>query len=79
MSSSLKFTNSSKKSIKVIVEPWADEYIIKEGWTADIVSEDHFSDIVEFEFDGDDIIIYGWSGVITVLVDGVQLEPQFDE
>ena len=48
--SSLKFTNSSDKSIKLILEPWADEYDVPAGMTVDISASSPNEASIEVEF-----------------------------
>ena len=76
--SSLKFTNSSPQAIKIILEPWAEEYRVEPGVEIEIVAEEPHEACIEIKYDGEDIIVFGWSDNINVLVDGKKLEPYFE-
>ncbi len=71
----LKFKNSFSRELKVILEPWAEEYSVKPGSTLEIVPNSESSQEIEIEYDGEDIIIYGWSDDMSVMSDGKQAIP----
>lgn len=77
MITSLKFTNSSDKTIKLILEPWAEEYEVLAGMTVEIVTSEPKEKEIEVEYEGADIIIYGWSDNMSVLSQGEELSPSF--
>ncbi len=79
MTSSLKFINSSKNCIKLILEPWAEEYKINGGKAVEVISDRLAESSIEVEFDESDITIYGWSDSMSVFCDGVKLEPEFGQ
>lgn len=71
----LKFKNSFSKDLKVILEPWAEEYSIRPGSVLEIVPNSESNQEIEIEYDGEDIIIYGWSDNMSVMCDGKQAIP----
>ncbi|WP_020409946.1 hypothetical protein [Hahella ganghwensis] len=78
MPESLLFRNSSRKKIKLVLEPWAEEYPLNDGVTVKIQSEKQTTSSIEVEFDGEDIIVYGWSDEMSVWIDGTKIEPTFE-
>ena len=78
MVASLKFTNGSDKVMKIILEPWAEEYLVDAGATVEVIANGESKKNIEIEHDGEDLIVYGWSDSMTVLCNGIPQEPQFD-
>lgn len=77
-SNSIKIINSSKKTLTMILEPWAEEYKITLGKVIELVGDKPIDSSVEIEFDGEDIIVYGWADNIDVYCDGQKIDPEFD-
>ena len=74
---SLKFINSSQNQMILILEPWAEEYIIDAGKTVEIVANNKCDSSIELEYTDDGcIIVYGWSDSITIYCDGQKLKPK---
>ncbi|OZG74653.1 hypothetical protein BTA51_06610 [Hahella sp. CCB-MM4] len=78
MSQSLLFKNSSHRKIKLVLEPWSEEYPLNDGVTVKIQSDKQTTSSIEVEFDGEDIIVYGWSDEMSVWIDGAKIEPTFE-
>jgi len=65
----------------LIVEPWTEKYWIESGVMIEIVDVSGMTsqdDFIETESVEGGLIVHGWSGcVLSVLQDGVALEPDF--
>lgn len=71
----LRYKNKCERRVKLIVEPWADEYWIDPGMVVDIVgSGGDPSEIFEIDHHKDVIVVFAWpGGMIHVLHDGEEL------
>lgn len=71
---SIKFliSNETGSISKIIIEPWADEVILKKGDKVEIAGVGSINQsILEMEFVGNSLIIYGWQGsLILIKVNG---------
>ena len=56
---SLAFTNASENMIKLIIEPWAEEYNLNSGMKVEIVADNSNEGSIEIEFEGETVIVYG--------------------
>lgn len=71
------FTNGQNQDLLLIVEPWAEQYMLEPGMTIEIVGiggdpSDHF----EISLQPDAIVVYGWAGsIVSVLHNGSELGP----
>ena len=74
----LVLANTSGNSIKLILEPWAEEYEIENGMKIEIHASDPNDSSIEIEYEKENIIVYGWADSMTVLCEGKKLEPDFD-
>lgn len=74
----LKFTNRSSDKMKLILEPWAEEYSVETDMMVEVLSDQQSDKEIEVEYNEGDLIVYGWSDSMVVLHDGKKLEPQFD-
>jgi hypothetical protein len=61
--------NSNEVSMKVIVEPWAREYDVPAGTTAQFDFDGPEPIHIEVEASPDTLVIYSWVG--SILVDGI--------
>jgi hypothetical protein len=61
--------NSNEASMKVIVEPWANEYDVPSGTTAQFDFDGPEPAYVAVELRSDAFVLYGWSGA--TLDDGI--------
>ncbi len=75
------YTNATKAAVRLILEPWAEEYVIQSGQRVDIVASSNTSDgCVEFEQLSDCLIIYGYPGsVVSLSSNGRELAPATQE
>ena len=71
------FTNDSQEKVKLILEPWAEEYDIFSGMKVEIITSDPQENVIEVEYDGKDIIVHGWSDSMSVQSEGKPLAPNF--
>jgi len=74
---SLVFANTSGNSIRLILEPWAEEYKIGNGMKIEILASEPNDSSIEIEYEKENIIVHGWADSITVLCEGEKLEPDF--
>jgi len=74
---SFVFTNNSEKTMKLILEPWAEEYNIPVGMKVEIVTDDPKENVIEVEYDGENVIVYGWADSMSVQSEGEVLEADF--
>lgn len=71
------YTNSTAGDVQVIVEPWAEQFVLRPGQRVEIVvrSESTVGSI-EFEQLSTGLIIYGYEGcVVSLSSDGEALVP----
>ena len=71
------YTNATGGPIRVLLEPWAEQYIIQPGQRVEaiIVGSDEIG-VLEFVQNDDMFVIYGYTGsVITLFTDGKELMP----
>jgi hypothetical protein len=63
--------------MRLIIEPWAEEYLLEPGVSVDVVGEGRAVDgSFEVEHFNKGMIFYGWEGsVVSVLVNGQQVIP----
>ena len=71
----ITFTNRSTVTTRLIIEPWAEEYLIAPNISVDIVATGKTADAIEIEFVDRGVVVHGWSdGTVTVMRDGVEIE-----
>jgi hypothetical protein len=59
---------------RLIVEPWAEEYLIAPNISVDIVATGKTADAIEIECVDRGVVVHGWSdGTVTVMRDGVEI------
>ena len=78
MSNKLIFTNSSSNNMRLILEPWAEEYSIESNSTVEIIADNPSGKEIEIEYNDKAIIIYGWADSMVVQCNGSTLDPQFE-
>ena len=67
--------NSTQKRVVLILEPWAEQYILQPGVTVELRQIDSTdTTIVEIEYLHDCITVYS-GGVVTVFCNGEKLSP----
>lgn len=76
---SLIVTNRSKQILRLILEPWAEEYEIPAGMVVEISAHAHPEKQIEVGYDGENIIVYGWADDMSVRSNGEILKPSFNE
>ncbi|MCO7568786.1 hypothetical protein NJH78_02265 [Pseudomonas chlororaphis] len=71
------YKNGAEKAVLLIVEPWAEEYLIESGQSVEVVDQGNsFEGCVEVEYFDGGIIVYGWEGsILSVFKSGVELVP----
>ncbi|GAA4352071.1 hypothetical protein GCM10023165_40800 [Variovorax defluvii] len=79
MTTSQRFSyiNGSDVELRVIVEPWADQFLIRPGQRVEVlVRGDGTAGAVELEQLPTGLIIYGYEGcIVSLLSDGKELAP----
>jgi len=79
MSTSQKFryVNGSGAELRITLEPWADQYLIRSGQQIEIlVSSGDAVGTVELEQHLTGLVIYGYAGcTISLVSDGAELKP----
>ncbi|MBE2166659.1 hypothetical protein IIQ43_19265 [Acinetobacter oleivorans] len=66
------YKNSSNNKIKLVLEPWGEEYSVESNSEVEIIIEgDLEKGYLIIESDNDSLIIYGWQGsLIQIFKDG---------
>lgn len=69
--------NGSAVVMLLIVEPWAEQYLIEPGRSVDVVGQGgRIDEGFEVEYFNEGIIVYGWEGsVVSVFSNGEMVEP----
>lgn len=69
--------NGTSEAMRLIIEPWAEEYWLDPGVSVDVVGKGGTIDgCFEVEYFDKGIIFYGWEGsVVSVFVNGQELSP----
>lgn len=69
--------NGTKKTILLIVEPWAEEYLLEPGQSVEVIGEGGGADgVFEVEYFDGGLIVYGWEGsVLSIFKNGVEVSP----
>lgn len=69
--------NGTKKTILLIVEPWAEEYLLEPGQSVDVIGKGGVAEgVFEVEYFDGGLIVYGWEGsVLSVFNNGVEVFP----
>ena len=76
---SMNLINGSKKTMKLILEPWAREYKIRPDETVQILARGKNESLIEVEYNDDgNLTVYGWSDDMRIMRDGEELEPFAD-
>ena len=77
--SKLSLTNHGKSLLRLIIEPWADQYKIEPEAKVEIVGgEDRIeSQIAVDYYDDGFIVVHGWSNGMKVMIDGEEMEEDF--
>ena len=79
MTSFLKFnyTNGTEIELRVIVEPWAEQFVIKPGQLVEILVQGaNTDDVVEIEQLPTGLTVYGYHGcIISISSNGKELVP----
>ena len=70
-------TNESDTRLKIIVEPWAEEYYIEPNTKVLITPIGKVSTEIEIEYHSDRIIIHGWFDSYSITSDGEPLKCDF--
>lgn len=73
--------NGSEAVMLLIIEPWAEEYLIEPGASVDIVGQGgRFETGFEVEYVDKGMIVYGWEGsIVSVFSNGEIVEPSFQQ
>jgi len=73
----ISYQNTSDCRTLLIVEPWAEQYLIEPGGKVDIIGEGgEPSSGFEIKHTNDELIIFGWTGsVVRVWRNGVEVAP----
>jgi len=76
-SQKLSYENATELEQRLIIEPWAEQYVIQPGQRVDIVVQsDAPAGCLELEQRPGGLTIYGYTGcIISVLSDGEELAP----
>ncbi|MES2187305.1 MAG: hypothetical protein V4505_22335 [Pseudomonadota bacterium] len=71
-----KYTNDSGTDLRLVVEPWADQFVLHPGQQVDILVYGDVTGIVEFEQASDRFVVHSYDGsIIHVMSDGKELPP----
>ena len=72
MISTIKYVNRTDKSIEIILEPWAEEFILLPNQKLELIAEYEKSNTYcQIEQSEDCIIFYAWEhSLVKVLIDG---------
>ena len=71
----ITFTNRSTKTKRLIIEPWAEEYLIDPDVSVEIIATGKSTASVEIDYADRGIVVHGWTdGSLTVMLDGIELE-----
>ena len=71
----IKLTNTSKKSFKLVIEPWGDEYVVHGETTVEVVADDDVDSKFELEVGDGIFIVHGWGNDMWVCCEGKKIEP----
>lgn len=74
---SIVYLNSSKSTVKLIVEPWSEHYLVASGEEVEILGEGgEINAKMEMEQFENELVIHAWVGsVVRVLKNGVEASP----
>jgi hypothetical protein len=68
------FSNNSTKNMRLIIEPWAEEFLLSPGIIVEIIAAGENTDCLEIDYVDRGVAIHGWSGsALTVMLDGKAL------
>lgn len=75
--SKINCTNGTSRLMLLIIEPWAEQYWLTPGMSVDVVAVGGVGKgAFEVEYVDEGMIVYAWEGsVVSVLIDGVEAEP----
>jgi hypothetical protein len=73
---SIAYTNGSDEPLRIILEPWAEEFIVGPGQRVDILVRTDAVGILEMEQDPEGLVIYAYENcIISVMSNGEELQP----
>lgn len=77
--SRISLTNDSKGLLRLVIEPWADQYKIEPGTTVEIIAgEDRIESQIAVDYRDDGfLVVHGWSNDMKVMIDGEEMEENF--
>lgn len=76
----VRIRNGGAAERKLVLEPWAEEYVLAPSDEVDVVAEGPEGDSLEIEFADDSVTVYGWPrSVVSLFHDGVELKPTSGE
>lgn len=71
---SLRLMNSRATELKLVLEPWGEEYAFPSGAGLEVIAQGPRTGFLEFDLGDEQITIFGWPGsVISLYLDGVEL------
>jgi hypothetical protein len=73
----ITYTNRTRRKLRIILEPWAEEYGVEPNSPIDIVAHNGTSrGHLEIEQTDEGLIVYGWEGsIVSIVCDGKGLTP----
>lgn len=76
----IQLVNSRSTDTVVRLEPWADEHIIPQGVTYEVVARGPQGGTLEVEFGDDAVTIWCWEGsVVSLLHEGARVDVRSEE
>jgi len=74
-SSRLTLQNTLERNLLLILEPWAEEYVLPPGTFVEILADlEHAQGDFEVSISSDHVVVTGWAGgVLRVFADGVEM------
>jgi len=79
LSQRFSYTNETNEPVRLLLEPWAEQYVIQHGQKVDVlvtITEEASDGVIEFVQESDMLIIYAYTGtVISLSTNGKELPP----
>ena len=74
------YTNSTSAKVRVILEPWAEEFRVRPGQVVEVVVDADAPGCIELEQKTACFIIYGYTGsTVELFSDGKEMVPFTEE
>lgn len=74
---SIVYLNSSKSTVRLIIEPWSEHYLVKSGEEVEIIGQGgEANSKLEMEHFENELVMHAWIGsVVRILKNGMEVAP----